>query len=221
MAQYFFNFRPGLTNLYVKLAEKIKAAKWGGSIITLNYERLLEMSFGHIGLKLICNQKSINNQIEICFPHGCCHLFCDSVFATANGVTFSGASVQTNGQVSPIAEPNLFFQRITANGFPPVMCYFNPEKEITSGANFILAQKSRMKDLIAEAKRILIIGVRIREHDKHIWGYLQETNAQIIYCAPSASDFHIWQNKHNRPKDIALESTFTDFFEEICNYLKI
>ena len=98
MAAFFFNFTPNPTNLYIKLSERIRHNKWKGTLATLNYERLLEMSLILIGLQAVVGRKpKQEDEIEICLPHGCCHLFCESVRGTARGISFSGPNVTTTG----------------------------------------------------------------------------------------------------------------------------
>ena len=70
MAEFFFNFQPTENNLYHTLAKRIKASNWLGAIATLNYERLLEISLTHEGLKvLVGSEANTNGQIELCLPH--------------------------------------------------------------------------------------------------------------------------------------------------------
>jgi len=85
MAAYFFNFSPQRTNLYVRLANQIKASSWNlkGSLVTFNYERLLIFSLNASGVQPAVESDQINsNQIELCLPHGCCNLFCASIQAS-------------------------------------------------------------------------------------------------------------------------------------------
>jgi len=129
MAAFFFNFVPGSTNLYINLAERIKHNKWKGSLATLNYERLLEISLVSSGIRPVVGRKAeLDNEIELCLPHGCCHLFCDSVKGTAKGISFSGPNVTTSGLVKAIINPNEFSSRIANDAFPPVMSYFDHAK---------------------------------------------------------------------------------------------
>ena len=86
MADYFFNFIPQPNNLYRKLARRIIESNWNGSLATINYERLLELSLVYEGLKPISNKLKIyHNEIELCFPHGCCN-------TTVNQFQLSGIS---------------------------------------------------------------------------------------------------------------------------------
>lgn len=111
MAKYFFKFYPQPTNLYRKLARRIKKSNWNGVLSSINYERLLELSLIEEGLQPIIrgieedlqpivggSSKNVNG-IELCLPHGCCHLFCESVRGMSNIVSFAGSNVKTSGKI--------------------------------------------------------------------------------------------------------------------------
>lgn len=225
MAGYFFGFRPLTSCLYVKLANRIKNSNWNGSIATLNYERLLELSLRHVDLKPVCGEPTnmLLKKIEVCFPHGCCHIFCDSVKGVANGNSFSAPHVQTNGEIIVISDPNQFYTRIRDELFPPVMCYYDSKKQITSGANFINDQNQRLKELIHKASKIAIVGIRVRAHDEHIWEPLAKTDAQLIYCSgKDTAEFDLWKNKNRKAQtDIIINKFFKESFAELCDHLSL
>lgn len=221
MAAFLFNFIPKNSNLYIKLAEKIKNQTWEGAIATLNYERLLELSLSFSRIRPVVGRKAeANSEIEVCLPHGCCHLFCQSVRGAAQAVSLSGTAVRTNGPIEVIADPGQFQERINNDAFPPVMSYFEPSKETTSGASFIKNQRERFVELVSGISTVAIVGLRVRAHDEHIWKTLAQTSAKIVYCSGKSSgeEFKSWANE-NRPNktDIVLPYYFSEGFEELCS----
>jgi len=225
MAAYFFNYLPSPNNLYKVLAERIKHANWRGSLVTLNYERLLEISLSSEGLRPVVGREGNNSdKIELCLPHGCCHLFCESVRGTASGVSFSGANIQTNGPISVIADPNDFRNRIQTDAFPPVMSYFEPQKRTTSGSNFIDSQRRRYEELIAEADVIGVVGIKVRPHDEHIWGPMERTSGKIVYSSGATSGklFKNWADEKRPEKEQEiLNGYFNNCFNDICTLVGI
>jgi hypothetical protein len=222
MAHFFFQYGHTISiqqsNLYYRLAQEIKRKATLICLASLNYERTLEISFGAAEVQMVCNSAPKAGQAELCFPHGCCHLFCEGVRASAGGVSFSGMNISTNGPVSPIANPAAFEDRIRGDAFPPVMSYFEPTKVTTSGANFISAQRSRFKQLISEASKIAVIGIKIREHDEHIWQPLKDTSAKIIYCSgeEDAAQYETWRgDKPHRLNDLVIPSFWDAAFSTI------
>ena len=144
MAAYFFNFAPRPSNLYRRITRRIIRSNWDGALSTINYDRLLELSLIEGGLWPIVGRSRMNSsEIEICLPHGYCHVFCESVRASSSMVSFAGPLVTTNGHVKVISDLIEFQSRIQNDAFPAVMSNFEPEKKTTSGANFIENQRNR------------------------------------------------------------------------------
>lgn len=225
MAAYFFAFQPAATNLYCRLAQRILYAHWNGACATLNYERLLELSLIQVGIQPVvgCTPNG-SRQIELCLPHGCCHIFCDGIRGSATGISFSGVGITTDGPVSVISNPAQFAARINGDAFPPVMSYFEPQKATTSGASFILRQRARWSELVEAASVIGIIGVRVRPCDTHIWSPLEKTKAKLIYCGgpSSAQEFEQWhQTARPSSKDTVLRGYFADEFDHLCKVLNL
>ncbi len=221
MAAYFFNFQVGKNSIYIKLANKIvRASGWQGTIITLNYERLLMQSLNQVGLNTFCGinpQKT--NMIELCFPHGCCDIVYDSLKAT-NGLSF-GVGISISGNVKRISNSAEYSAWIKDNSIPPVMSYFEPNKRTLAGINFIDEQRLRYIELASSAKTIAVIGVRFREQDNHIWESLKTTKACIIYCSgKNIAGFTEWQSKYrSKQQDVILPKYFNEAFDEICSNL--
>lgn len=219
MAAYFFNFQPRNTNLYYRLATRIKNSTWNGALATLNYERLLEISLRAAKLQPNIDIPS-NTQIELKLPHGCCHLFCENVRGDANAVSFAGMNVHINGEIKVISSLNEFQHRIIQDACPPVMSYFEPQKRSTSGQAFLEGQRNRLKSLIETALKVIVIGIKIRSHDTHIWGPISNSNASFIYCSGSneQANFKQWVNQYrNNKNNIFINGFWNEKFDEILN----
>lgn len=221
MASFFFGFVPGKDNLYRNLARRIKHRAWSGALISLNYERLLELSLAAEGVKpFVGSPPDDSPLVEMCLPHGCCHIFCESVRGAASGVSFAGTGVFTRGPVKVIADPTEFANRIRVDAFPPVMSYFDPAKLTTSGINFIEEQRARYDTIVKGAKVVAIVGVRLRPNDKHLWDALAATNADILYCSGknAGHEFAEWASGNRKGKaSEVLYGYFDENFEEICS----
>ena len=268
MAKYFVHFRPSKENLYVKLTQKIKEAKWDGSIATLNYDRLLQLSLKKSGLKQTFDS-SIFPKIQVCYPHGCCNFFFKGITATngisidrhalrftgnrsvvvcegghmsaagpilsTNGgeeisshngssINYSSEGLVTQGEPIHVAESlSDFFSEIYAP-FPPIMSYFTRSKFTLSCKNFIDEHRIKLGNLIASADDIVIIGIRIREEDKHVWEPLSKTSARITYCAGNEIEKYLeWANtdRLNHQDDLKLKGYWKENFDKICSVLEL
>jgi hypothetical protein len=134
-------------------------------------------------------------------------------------VSFAGSQVQTNGPITVFSDPAQHRARIEHDAMPPVMSYFEPSKRTTSGASFIEAQRARLGELARHAAPLIIVGVKVRDHDHHIWDPVASTGGRVIYCAgPAAAlEYEEWARRR-RPgrEDVALRGYFTDEFFSLC-----
>jgi len=220
MAQFFFSFVPGQENLYRELGRRILSSEWGGTLVTLNYERLLQLSLQAEGVQFSYQSlQGVGAGVELCIPHGTCHLFCDGIEGVTSGVEFAVMAVKTGGDPIVIWDPEEFARRIENDAFPPVMSYFDPKKETTSGVNLILQQRARFEELVARAARVVIVGVAVRPDDHHLWQPLAETRAELLYCAgkSAAADFQEWTAANRTDQSNWTYPTyFSESFDELC-----
>lgn len=221
MAAYFFEYRVLPSNLYIALATRIgRLNNWSGATCTLNYERLLEQALIAAGQRpFVGNAPPESRSIEICLPHGCCHIFCDAVQGSAGRISFHGFGIQTDGAVSVIGDPREHRARILQDAFPPVMSYFEPNKRTTVGHSFIERQRSRWRMLAQQASTLIIVGVRVHPQDVHIWDPISTTEARVVYCGGphGALEYCDWAaNLRQRSDDRVLSGYFRDEFETIC-----
>lgn len=225
MAAYFFQFLPTNKSLYYKIAKLISQKPWDGALATFNYENLLEISLGAAKVQPFIHGAQLNEKsVELCIPHGNCHIFCQAVRGSALGISFSGPHVQINGPVEVIVDSQTYYDRIINDAFPPVMSYFEPLKRTTSGAGFIELQRKRFAELVDHAEKIAIIGLRVREHDKHIWEPILKTDAKIIYCAgnTAGNEYRQWSDDNRSGKnDTILNSYFQEGFDEIIGFIDL
>lgn len=194
---------------------------WSGALCSLNYERLLEKSLLHAGLKPFVGPLPDDDEaaIELCLPHGCCHLFCDGPMANPQVVSFNGRIAYPDSQVVVIADPQQHYARIHGNAFPPVMSYFEPAKTSPAGRTFIAGQRARWQELSAHADTLVIVGVRVRPHDAHIWQPVAACPGQVIYCSgpQGAIEYAAWANAARAGNvDLVCDGFFREEFERLC-----
>ncbi len=224
MAAYFFNFVPSPSNLYRQFAARIKKVAWDGACATLNYERLLELSLSSIGIRPVvgCEPKE-NCELELVLPHGCCHIFSSVGRGNSTAVRFAGPNVKLAlGKPEIICDPVTFRNRIEGDAFPPAMCYFEPTKRTSTGWELIEAQQQRLADIIEGATSVAVIGIRIRLCDKHIWGPLERTVAEVLYCAgkDAAIEYEKWAVDARRTKkNVIFHGYFREEFDRILAFV--
>lgn len=226
MASYFFKFIPGENNLYRKLAQKIQKNNQQVQIATINYDRLLIESLLDEGITIkIGKEKDNSNRLKLILPHGCCNLFNKNIKGLAKYISIDGLRVKTNVIDSPviIRDSTDFYTKISTDPFPPIMSYIEPTKNTLSGGNFLTTQREIYKKAVMDSELICIIGVSIRQRDRHIWQPLQKTSAELVYCSgKDGSEFEKWiKSVRKHKKYTILNGFFIDYFDEICKLLEL
>jgi len=222
MARFFFTYRPGSRNLYLRLGTMVaETQEWNGAFATLNYERLLPISLWQAGVGFSTpglgrTAGRTGREVELCLPHGSCCLFLKSI-RVRPGVSYV-ADVKFDDQVVAACDEATFRDNVERNAVTPVMCYFDRHKQTSAGPTFIQVQRQRYADLVREARAIAVVGLKVRRVDKHIWEPLAQTKADIVYCAGESAGkaFTKWA-KENRPagNSTVLDGYFEEHFDDI------
>ncbi len=228
MACYFFNFKLGPLNLYRELVKIIIKNKWNGTLSTINYDLLLQLSLTEEGFNLISDGfglkfKKSSIEIKLILPHGSCNLFDKNVTSYGN-VKMDFRYIKTSGINIVVAIGQEEFEKRIKNNIPPVMCYYEPLKRTTTGYNFIKYQRKEFEDEVLESDIICIIGVKVNCNDYHIWGPLARTKGSLLYCSgeEAGEEFKEWKGYYrNNKNDKIIKKFFREGFKEICESLEI
>jgi len=135
-----------------------------------------------------------------------------------------GHDVRFDGdEIRAIEDPAEYDKELQQSTVPPAMCYFQPDKDTRAGVSFVKGQRERFKKLVGTAPTVAIIGLKVREHDAHIWDPLRETSARIIYCSgeTAGDEFCCWARAAGRKGDEVLPVFWDDGFRTICSGLGI
>ncbi|UCH92384.1 MAG: hypothetical protein JSV88_19090, partial [Candidatus Aminicenantes bacterium] len=225
MARFFNQFDPSEVNLYRELARKISnASHWNGCFISLNYEALLQKSLQYESVPYNIEVTGYvytrsDNPIEICVPHGYIHVYMN-LRGFEKALDFESYPInyfQTENMDNPVWMADRYCV--------PILSYYTIGKRTNFGNEYIDLQKKRYKDIVKNAKKILIIGVAFNQHDTHIWEPLAKTNSSLFYFEPfNLMPFRQWADTlPNRDlREIAIiEETFESGFTKICQIAEL
>lgn len=234
LALYFAQFEPQKNNLYRKLAKKIYQKRIYLSIITLNYEPLLQYSLienkiipQSIGIQktdiLDKPEEFISNgymPIDVIYPHGACQFSFYFPKDWQNEVYNGTGEIRGGGLNQGFYKKNIINFYTKTKNFPgckPLMCAYEPEKRPFAKNYFIDYQQDFYNQVIKEAQRIIVVGVNCNyEQDRHLWEAMEKTSAEIIFIEPSEQGkkkIIEWGKSNTK----IIQSTFKDAFDEICN----
>jgi hypothetical protein len=192
MAVYFagFSLRKNSDNLYVSLLSELKRRdKLSKTILaTLNYECLLEMS-AYINQIEQSYFDVRPNSANIWKIHGSCSFKFSGMNAT-RAVRMSGYNLQGGFTIVPDLREIISYYNGDTSLYP-AMCLFAKDKPIHVSTDIILEQIRKWQQLVLNATKIIIIGVRPFEEDSHIWNFVANSDAQVVMVG-SEKEFMAW-----------------------------
>lgn len=225
LARFLFEFEPTSKSLYVNFADVIKSQEWSGTIVTLNYDRLLEIALRSAEIPI--SKFGVTEQPEgqeVLLPHGCSNLCVGGNNVVRDNVILGNPTRGIVIDHPPVtveskAELEEHFER--AGDMQPVMAFIEPGKGSASSPSFFENTKTRFKECALAADQIIIIGVNCNDQDDHIWGPLAESNAEITYCSGKETQpFDIWCHKNKKANAANLEKYWEEAFDEVCDILE-
>lgn len=224
---YFSKFKPEKSNLYTKLADKIYKQQTDLSIITLNYDPLLQYALKNtyifpnsVGVQQYDIEGNLPKQkIDVIYPHGACQFVYRLAKNGEEEIFTDRAEVIGSGLFQYFVENNIknSYEKTEGHVRPlPIMCAYEPDKRPFAKNDFIDFQQRYYEQTIKLAKRIIIVGVNCNyEKDRHLWQTMEETNAEIIFVEPSEDGrkrIEQWGN----PNVQIISKNFAEAFDEIC-----
>lgn len=222
MAAFFFkSFKPSRDNLYGRFLRDIKGHTGDIALVTLNYDRLLQLCASAIGAGIVVGAKDFqSDKIPLCLPHGSSCIACQGI-QMSGGISFSGG-ISTGGRPFILHTDEDFDKERQQNVLPPVMSYFEPKKFTVSCANFIESEREQFARWVSQAERIAIVGLQVRPGDRHIWDHLAATKAQLMFLSGETGgvQYRQWaSNMATRNPDEAVPKFFADGYDELSSFL--
>lgn len=234
LALYFSKFEPEQNNLYNKLAQRIYGSQTNLSIITLNYDPILQHSLRMnnifpftIGIQQtdLINKPLKVKFLDVIYPHGACQFNYNCPTKWEDQVFNDTIDVLGGGLCQCFHKVNIVSRYVEKKGnfvrSMPIMCAYEPDKRPFGRTCFIDYQREYYDITTILAQRIIIVGVNCNyEKDRHLWESLERTNAEIIFVEPS--DTGIEKIKQwNKANVITISKSFKDAFEDICEFAHI
>lgn len=216
MAEYFCGFQPrNKSNLYNRFLHELRDTIQEIMFSTLNYELLFELALESFGLRAEC---FLENTINIPFLklHGSCNFVMQGI-RLFNTPMKGGNLIDAPLKAVNVKEA-ISYCRSGDSGYP-AMCIYMESKPTQFGSGKIKAIQERWKKNVLNAERILIIGVKPNEADRHIWEPLIETDAKIGYIG-SINEFNKWIMKYRNNKQYQMiGKRWSDHLNDSVNFL--
>lgn len=210
IAYYFANFQLGPGNLYVRLVETIRASRRLTTLVTTNYDLLLEQAVNTARwmFSYAANPVPTGN-IALRKIHGSCNFLPDIGENSFLHVRFSGLASNVEAPlrfVRTAVEIEEFCN--IEDSLAPAIAVYAPGKSVLFCPRFVLELQEGWKRAAAAASVIYVIGLRILPEDEHIWGVIASSKGRVEYVGYEPHEFLDWARAINRRHVHVLERTF-------------
>jgi hypothetical protein len=99
------------------------------------------------------------------------------------------------------------------------MCLYMKDKPAQAGSSTIAALQQRWREVVGEASKVVIIGVRPNDQDHHLWDAVAETHATIAFVGDEEV-INEWADARRRGRPTAvLGSRFADALPQVIGAL--
>lgn len=216
MALYFARFKPGICNVYMRLLSSIDPRRV--IYASLNYDLLLELAAASLGFKISYDYKPIDKQIRIIKPHGSCNFWPDMKGINFQNTTFSNNNADIVGaNVEQLSRSETIKKCSSEDSLAPVIAIYSEGKPVKVCPEFVSIQQKKWKEAVDRAISVFVIGVRVHNVDKHIWGALASTKAPVFYYGLDSDQdaFKKWRNLSQKSNAKYINKNFEQSLESI------
>lgn len=222
IATYLSKFEVGDNNTYVRLFRELKEVMDDITLVTLNYDLLIEQALIKNGL-LVKYELNWNNGISLLKPHGSCNFLPILEDRKIQGNIFKGCGSFIDGlKVFKSMDKNYIKEwcnNLENSDLSPILSMYNKEKRVVINNLFIKKIQEMYETKIKSSSIIILMGIKFLEHDTHIWESIKNSKAQIYFNSRNGFDdnMNTWIKKHN----INISPIIGGFDEKIDDIIKL
>ncbi|WP_417439935.1 hypothetical protein [Idiomarina abyssalis] len=206
-------FSPKKKNLYSQLIQSIKDKINRVCFVSLNYDLLLEDCALLNGLGVMYWGDAKPKDMELLKIHGSANFLPYYGNSSISGFRFVAPKGvgHVNCDIRPASRAEAI-EFCEASDSAPILAQYMRGKYFLHGMRGIERIVRQFHFRLAEAKKVLIIGVAVVEEDEHIWGKFENLEAEILYVGREGDceKFKSWSKKHSRNSDTVLAYSFQD-----------
>ena len=226
LAKYFTKFKAGSDNYYNQLIKIIKKSKKKPVISTTNYDLLLEQCINDNGYYITYGGLPVElDNISLLKIHGSCNFLPDMKPDQIQGIGFvvpkeGGGILKANIKPASADESRSFCER--SDSIAPAIAVYSKGKQVLHCGDFVKETQEQWAKEVDRASKIFVIGLRVVEHDRHIWDKLSGCNTWLGYVGlkKDCTDFLSWAETHGRKNAFALANSFEESLPVIERRLK-
>ncbi|PKG37485.1 hypothetical protein [Psychromonas sp. Urea-02u-13] len=223
MACYLSKFSVKNDNAYTRLFNRLRSELSKMTIVTLNYDLLIEQALSHHGLHIDYN--ATGQGVSLLKPHGSSN-FLPQLPAGFNvsGNVFKGCGSYFEGLETKAVESHdeiiKWTKDLRNSDLSPVLALYQKGKRIVVNNELINNIQKKYVEAISNSNLIFVIGVKYVEHDNHIWDCISSCKGKVVIVDPYPSDTMKWAETNSLQNIEVMESGFEDIVLKIASDIK-
>jgi hypothetical protein len=223
MACYLSKFSIKNDNAYARLFNRLKIELSKITIVTLNYDLLIEQALLHNGHNIDYN--AAGKGISLLKPHGSSNFLpqlpagwnISGNIMVGGGSYFEGLETKA---VSTHNEVKEWCENTRNSDLSPVLALYQEGKRIVVNNELINVIQKKYVEAISHSNLIFVVGVKYVEHDNHIWDSLSSSDAKIVIVDPYPDDTLQWADTNSLQNIEVMKSGFESVVVPMARMIK-
>jgi hypothetical protein len=225
MTEYFAAFRldGSSRDLYSQLLTGLGRDVSQILFSSLNYECLFEGAVSLRGLRndYFGDKPLPAGNTHIWKLHGSCNFRAPGIAVAPQGVSYAGSGVSFSPHALEAMSTQEAIAYVRGGGLYAAMCLYTVHKPIQIGTEVIEGLQRAWAETVHSAEKVIVIGTRPHDEDRHLWEPLAGTGADL-YFVGSRDSFNEWVGRSGRAvrKSHFLAARFEAAIADIQGLLK-
>ncbi len=224
IAIYLSKFQSTRKNAYTILFRKLLQAMDNISIVTLNYDILIEQSLYLNGFQ--SDYKGSGDYgVTLLKPHGSSNFLPSyppnnnfkNIVAIDCEAFMEGLDIEIAINSHDVTK---WCNNLDNQDLSPVLCMYEKGKRAVINPSIIIESQQKYNELALASDLIILVGIKYIEHDHHIWGVLEQNNSPLLIVDPFPQDTIDWANRVGKKDVQVIQSGFNNAVWKIVKVIK-
>ena len=221
MAVYFIQFRADDDRcLYMRLINDLRSRGILDLLAfsSLNYDCVFDLALAGCGMPLNYFDPPDAFRVPLWKLHGSCNMFSKDVTAS-QGISY-GSGVTFEGGIQAFLDSNRVIEHSLAEtGLAPVMCLYMKGKPTSVSPSALKAVQDIWSGQIVKARAVFVVGTRPWPDDRHVWGPLAETSADV-FLVGDASEGREWARRNRKGRTDTIGAYFGESYATLLQEIE-
>ncbi len=177
---------------------------------TLNYDLIFEITARQLGIPVIYSATESKGAIRILKIHGSCNFWPSFRVGALDGVVFEGNKVDVEAPVVSLNQSETIYRCEREKGLAPAIAIYAEGKPVKVSPSIVEQQLKEWQQAVSEADKLIVIGVRVHDPDRHIWAPLSLAESPLWYMGLESDrdEFSAWKEKIKKTNAYFIEADF-------------